>query len=186
MKEDSLDSTQLSIRSEIEKQQQCCNILSKPQGSQQSELYGGFKDVSILGNQQFIQFSNKSIEGASNDDNVLKDDNVFKETECFYHAVLNTLDNEKGIKFIGKNIQDFTGQDLRCVCQRKEHGKEYDYLFVVAAFLLNNFSETFEDKQQQIKYGLKMIWKSFNSKKKTIDEESKAVEGFNQKYEDST
>ena len=91
----------LSVESEIDGQEECGKILENHTNAKKGGS-GGYKKTYILGNNDFIKFF--SIKNNNND--------VFDYQQCFYYALLRTIENVKGIKFIGKDIQRFAGKDL--------------------------------------------------------------------------
>ena len=140
-KEESLDSSKLSIQSEIEGQKRCLEILNGNSNVHKDfEEGGAFKSIKILGEQdkpEFVQFTKPNNADVESDNNLSGDiqdvnDNVFGYQECFYHAVLRTIENDKGIKFIGKNIQRFAGTDLCDIVNLLDIDNIYYCLYLIA------------------------------------------------------
>ena len=116
----------LSIQSEIEGREKCREILKNNTGIKKGES-GGFKDTRILGNNDFIKFSS-----AKDDD----DDDLFDRRQCFYYALSRTIEDVKGIKFIGKDVQRFAGDDLLKTFNKDTKDKTLACLCLIA-FLLS-------------------------------------------------
>ena len=116
----------LSIQSEIEGREKCREILKNNTGIKKGES-GGFKKTDILGNNDFIKFFS-----AKDDD----DDDLFERRQCFYYALSRTIEDVKGIKFIGKDVQRFAGDDLLKTFNKDTKDKTLACLCLIA-FLLS-------------------------------------------------
>ena len=133
-----LDESRLSVKSEINGQEECGKIL-KNNANIIKGGSGGYKKTYILGNNDFIKFF--SIKNNNND--------VFDYQQCFYYALLRTIENVKGIKFIGENIQRFAGNNLLTTCDNNQDNKTLACLCLIAFLLhqINNRDEYKEIKQ---------------------------------------
>ncbi|MBQ7552621.1 MAG: hypothetical protein IJT15_04220 [Rickettsiales bacterium] len=140
-KGESLDDSTLSIKSEVEGQKDVFELLKDDANvSKDFEQIGGFKNIKILRKQdkpEFIQFvNNEETTGKATNDN------VFGDEECFYHAVLRTIEKDKSIKFIGKNIQRFAGNNLGVAA-------DDDDVYLCLYLIANLFSQLCNEKKMK-------------------------------------
>ncbi|MBQ7551968.1 MAG: hypothetical protein IJT15_00775 [Rickettsiales bacterium] len=135
-----LDESRLSVESEIDGQEECGKMLKNYTIPKQG-VSGGYKRTYILGNNDFINFFSKNG----------NNDVLFDYQRCFYYALLRTIENVKGIKFIGKDIQRFAGKDL---FNTQNDSELHSCLCLIAVLL---FQDREDDQWEYIKTIVQMM-----------------------------